>query len=218
MTTAIAAPEPESKVLTVKAPDLRILEVRIIGDSPYMQHAFTEKAMAQMKAKHEAGSTARGKKERSKRDFEEDAKAATHRSTEGWVGIPASSFRNAMISACRMVGFQMTKAKLSVFVKQDGLDAVDGQGLVKLIAGKPETPILAVRNETGVVDLRCRPLWRVWSAVLRIQYDADQFTATDVANLLMRAGAQVGIGEGRPDSKKSAGMGFGLFHVEAPTS
>jgi len=31
--------------------------------------------------------------------------------------------------------------------------------------------------------------------------------------LLARVGMQVGIGEGRPDSKNSAGMGWGLFEV-----
>jgi hypothetical protein len=56
-------------------------------------------------------------------------------------------------------------------------------------------------------------MWREWSATLRIQFDADQFQTSDVANLLARAGLQVGIGEGRPDSKKSAGMGFGQFEV-----
>jgi len=35
-----------------------------------------------------------------------------------------------------------------------------------------------------------------------------------LTNLLARAGLQVGIGEGRPDSKNSAGMGWGLFQIE----
>lgn len=206
---ATTAPE----VLTVKAPNLRTLEVKIIGTSPYMQHAFPQKAQAKMRATHEAGSTARGKRNREARDFNDDYESAKHKSEEGWIGIPASSFRNALISACRVVGFAMTKAKLSVFCLADGSDAVDGQGLVK-IEGDPEMTVMPVRNETGVVDLRARPMWRKWSAIVRIRYDADQFTATDVMNLLLRAGQQVGIGEGRPDSKKSAGMGYGTFTVE----
>ena len=52
-----------------------------------------------------------------------------------------------------------------------------------------------------------------WEADVRIRYDGDQFTASDVVNLLARAGLQVGIGEGRPDSKKSTGMGWGLFEI-----
>ena len=46
-----------------------------------------------------------------------------------------------------------------------------------------------------------------------MRYDADQFTAVDIANLMMRVGVQVGIGEGRPDSKTSTGMGWGTFEV-----
>jgi hypothetical protein len=57
-------------------------------------------------------------------------------------------------------------------------------------------------------------MWRELAAVLNIRYDADQFSATDVMNLIARVGMQVGIGEGRPDSKQSAGMGFGTFEVE----
>jgi hypothetical protein len=41
----------------------------------------------------------------------------------------------------------------------------------------------------------------------------DQFKMADVLNLVSRCGMQVGIGAGRPDSKASAGCGFGLFNV-----
>ena len=56
-------------------------------------------------------------------------------------------------------------------------------------------------------------MWREWSAKVRIKFDADLFTTTDVANLLMRVGMQVGVCEGRPDSKNSVGMGWGTFEV-----
>ena len=70
---------------------------------------------------------------------------------------------------------------------------------------------MAVRNASGVIDLRARPMWQEWAFTLRLTYDGDQFSAEDVTNLVFRAGRQVGVGEGRPDSKKSAGMGWGLF-------
>jgi hypothetical protein len=47
-----------------------------------------------------------------------------------------------------------------------------------------------------------------------VRFDADQFTLRDIANLLLRAGMQVGVGEGRPDSKKSCGMGWGTFEIK----
>lgn len=56
-------------------------------------------------------------------------------------------------------------------------------------------------------------MWEEWAADVRIRYDADQFSLTDVSNLISRVGSQVGVGEGRPDSKNSAGMGWGTFRL-----
>ena len=117
-----------------------------------------------------------------------------------------------MVSACRLVGFKMTIAKLSVFIEADGIDRVDGVPLIR-INGTPEPLRQHVRNATGVCDLRVRAMFKTWSATIRISYDADQFSQEDVANLMMRVGRQVGIGEGRPDSKASVGMGWGTFSI-----
>lgn len=202
----------DKQSIQIAAPRLRVAEFSIIGTAPYVQLRFSEKAMNAMSDKMKAGGQAKGKKVREKRDFNDDFIAAQHVSTEGWRGIPAGAFRNGMISACRLVGFKMTLAKLSVFVMADGFDKVDGVPLVR-IEGEPEPNTMAVRNATGVADLRCRPMWRDWSCKLRVQYDEDQFSLTDVSNLLSRVGQQVGIGEGRPDSRMSAGLGWGLFRL-----
>ncbi len=107
----------------------------------------------------------------------------------------------------------MTHAKLAFMVQADGFDRVDGAPLVKLTKGEAEQWIAPTRNATGVVDLRSRPLYREWEAKLRIRFDAGMLSAQDVVNLIARVGMQVGIGEGRPDSKNSAGLGFGLFEI-----
>lgn len=201
----------EGEALTIRAPNFRVVTFRIRGTAPYMQARFAEKARQAMKSKMLAGSTAkRGRREA--RDFDADYRAAMHIGADGRHGIPASAFRSAAIDACRMVGYPMTKAKQAVFILADGADAVDGQPLVH-IEGEPEQSEMAVRNETGVADIRVRPMWRTWSVDLRVRYDADQFTATEVLNLFMRAGIQVGVGEGRPFSKKSNGLGFGTFEI-----
>lgn len=198
--------------VAIKAPNIKTAVFRLVGTAPYAQARFSAKAMQAMADKMTAGSTAGSKKVRSARDFEDDYRQAMHRSVDGWLGIPAGAFRQAMISACRLVGFKMTLAKLSVFVDADGFDAVDGVPLVR-IEGEPESITMAVRNATGVADLRVRPIWREWGCVLRVQYDADQFTLEDVTNLMRRVGMQVGIGEGRPDSRDSAGIGWGTFDI-----
>lgn len=204
----------EQKQVVISAPNIITVGIKIIGTAPYVQHAFGEKSRRQMLDKQQAGSTAKGKKVRIARDIEDDYKQAMHLDEKGRHGIPAPAFRSAMISACRLVGFQMTKAKLSVFVKPDCFDAKDGTPLV-LLEGDPEMHQAAVRLETGVASISVRPMWREWSATVRVSFDGDQFTVTDIYNLLARAGMQVGIGEGRPDSKKSHGMGWGTFELEA---
>jgi len=197
----------------ISAPKIETAVFKIRGTAPFVQLRFSQKAMNTMMDKMAAGSTAKGKKVREARDFDEDMRNAMHISTDGWVGIPASAFRQGIISACRLVGFKMTLAKLSVFIVADGFDAVDGIPLVKLESGEPERLDMAVRNATGVADIRIRPMWREWGANVTVRYDADQFTITDVTNLLSRVGAQVGVGEGRPDSKASAGLGWGTFEL-----
>lgn len=203
----------DSKIVQIKAPNLQKATFHIEGTAPFVQAKFSQKAKNAIRETQEAGSTARGKKKREPKDFDEVCDACVHYSKQGWVGIPAAAFRAGMISACRLVGFKMTLAKLSVFVEPDGFDRDDGTPLVRLQAGDYRRVDLHVRNATGVVDLRARPMWEEWGADVTITFDADQFTVTDVSNLMQRVGAQVGIGEGRPDSKSSAGMGWGTFKL-----
>jgi hypothetical protein len=203
----------KTETVTISPPRFKTVTFRIIGTAPYCQARFSAKAMAAMRAKQAAGSAAKKGTKRDARDFDADYEGAFHRAIEGWVGIPAAAFRNACIDACRMVGFKMTVGKMSVFVLADGTDKVDGAPLVKLIAGTPERTEMAARNATGVCDIRVRPLWREWAADVRIQFDEDQFSISDVTNLLARAGVQVGVGEGRPFSRESNGMGFGTFRI-----
>lgn len=199
--------------VTVSPPRMHVLHQRIVGTAPYVQARFAEKARQQMRAKHEAGSTSKKGAKKEARDFDDDYEGAMHRGPEGEYGIPAAAFRAASVSACRTVNFKMTLAKLGLFIEADFIDPRDGTPLVR-IEGEPRPLTLPVRNASGVADLRVRPMWDVWAAELRVRYDADMFRLEDVVNLLMRIGAQVGVGEGRSDSKKSAGMGWGSFRLD----
>lgn len=212
------AKKESEKRLTITAPKIKTASFRIIGTAPYVQHKFSAKMRQQMREKQEAGSTGNKGKRREPKDFQAAYEGAMYKDAEGRNGIPAPCFRNAMISACRLAGFKMTHAKLSVFVCADSFDADSGTPLVRFAKGEPEYTEMPVRNQTGVADIRARPMWREgWEIIVRVQYDADQFVEEDVANLLMRAGLQVGLGEGRPDSKRSAGMGWGTFRLDGTT-
>lgn len=206
----------EARRIAVPRPNFVVAEYRLRGTAPLVQCKFPEKAKHKIAEQHELGSQAKkaGKK-REARDFVADFEAAAHRGPDGSYGIPAAAFRAAMIDACRKVDFKMTHAKMSVFVEADFLDGEEGTPLVRLEAGEPEFSRMPVRNATGVVDLRARPMWREWGCTLRVRFDGNQFTAEDVANLLTWAGTCIGVGEGRPFSKNSNGMGWGTFaHAE----
>lgn len=206
----MASKTQEQETITITAPNIKIARFRIVGTAPYVQLRFSQKGPIMQAMTEEK--TAK-KKKRDPRNYEREFAEAQHISSEGWNGIPAASLRNGMISACRLVGFKMTLAKLSVFVEADGFDRDDLMPLIK-IEGKPEMLHSHVRNATGVIDIRTRAQFWPWSAVINVRYDADQFKSADVANLLMRVGSQVGIGEGRPDGRTGAGMGWGLFTIE----
>ncbi len=201
-----------TKAVEIRAPKFETMELRIEGTAPLVMHKFSAKARNQIIATQEAGSQSAGKKKREPKDFEAVYQGARHLAREGWDGIPAGAFRNAMISACRTVGYKMTHAKLAAFVLADGFEGDDGTPLIR-VYGTPKKHTTYARNDNGSVDIRVRPMWEEWHAIVRIRFDADMFSATDVANLMMRVGMQVGIGEGRPDSKNSPGMGWGTFSI-----
>lgn len=205
----------ESVEVKIAPPNIQSVEYIIRGTAPLVIHRFTEKAKKQIRDKQLAGSQAKKGVKREPRDFDADFQQARHISTEGWDGFPASAIRAAIISACRLVGFKMTMAKLSVFIHADGFDHIEGTPLVRIIGPEPRKLESMVRVGIGGsgTDISIRPQWTEWGARLRIDFDADQFSISDISNLLSRVGIQVGICEGRPDSKNSAGMGWGTFRI-----
>lgn len=190
-----------------------ICDVEALPGVPLVIHRFSAKTKAQMKLKMETGKAAGNKKNREAKATDDLYEEARYRHADGWDGFNASSIRAAMISACRLVGFKMTLAKLSVFVEADGVDSTEPQIPLIRINGEPTKQEDMARVETGQPYVTVRAAYHDWKASIRIRFDQDQFTAVDVFNLIARVGLQVGIGEGRPDSKNSAGMGWGLFRI-----
>lgn len=206
--------ETEKQVIRVTAPRLRTVQFEIEGVTPYVSNNFSAEAQNTMRDGQVAGGQAKSKRTRKPKDFDAAYLGSIHFSSEGWPGIPCSAFRNAMISGCRLVGYKMTIAKMSVFVLPDGFDRYDGTPLVKFTNGEPRHVEHHVRQNLTSTDIRARGMWDPgWRANVRVQWDEDQFSLSDVTNLLLRAGTQVGVGAGRPDSHTSNGMGWGLFKV-----
>lgn len=200
---------------------MKIALFTIEGTAPLVVHRMDKKTEESFHNKIVTGTTPKGKRTFEARDPDEICEAAKYiGETNGkrWEGFNASGIRLAMISACRLVGIKMTLAKLSIFVIEDGRDIYSPLYPLVRIIGKSEKTEIIGRTETGVAMLCIRPMYFPWSANLRIRFDAGQFSLADVSNLLLRAGTQVGICEGRPDSKNSGGMGWGTFQIAGTTT
>lgn len=201
------------KTVTIQPPKFGTAIFNLTGQDVLVIHRFSAKTKAQMKQKMETGKAASSRKNREAKDTDDIFNEARYVSSAGWDGFHAGALRNALISACRLVGFKMTLAKLSIFVEADGYDATEPQIPLIRILGEATKQEDMARVETGQPYVTVRAAYHNWGAKVRIRFDEDQFTLEDVTNLLMRVGLQVGLGEGRPDSKNSAGMGWGLFTV-----
>lgn len=205
---------PVAATPIIAAPNFQYATFPVTGTSQYVQHKWDEKVKDEIMAKQRAGSKSKAKKIKEPKDFDALWKAATYRTAEGWAGIPCCQIRSAMIDACRVAGFVMTRAKQAFWVEGDGYDETTGVELVKITNGEPAMFVVPVRLDSGVADMRSRPKWEPgWTADFRIRFDADMLGIEDIANLLLRAGMQAGIGEGRLSSKKSHGMGWGCFEL-----
>lgn len=198
------------EVIHITPPDFATYQLLIVGTAPLVVERFSKKA--ELMEKMASGSQANSRRKRTARDYEKEVEDARYRSPEGWEGMNAAAFRSAMISACRLVGFKMTIAKMCVFVVNDDFDHLEGLPIVR-IYGESRTFTQHTRNATGVADVRARPQYKEWAINLKIKFDRGQFSVTDITNLMMRVGVQVGIGAGRPDSKDSAGCGWGTFDL-----
>lgn len=213
-TPAKTARGEKRTAVTIKPPNFGYAVFHIKGVAPLVIHRFSAKTKNEMKAKMELGKPSSSKKNREAKQTDDLYEEARYRNAAGWDGFHAGAIRAALISACRLVGFKMTLAKLSVFVEADGVDRDEPQIPLIRIYGDPVKQEDMARVETGQPYVTVRAAYHDWQAQVRIRYDADQFTLQDVTNLMSRVGLQVGICEGRPDSKNSAGMGWGLFQIE----
>ena len=205
----------QSETVMITPPNFKEATIRIIGTAPLVLNRFSTRA--EVEEGMEGGDKAKKarKGQRPAKDFSAEFEGARHKSADGWDGINASGFRNALIRAGQTVGVEMTRGKMAVFIVADGIDAADGVPLVKIDSAAPEEFRAAVRNKNGSMDIRARPMWRKWACDLKVRYDADLISSESIINLVARAGEQVGVGAGRPFSSMSSGQGWGTFRVDA---
>lgn len=189
-------------IVEVKAFSIQETKIPITGISPLIIHAWSEKSMRQISDK-QAG-VAKNKKHEL-RNPNEDYEMAKHKSPLGWEGFPAAGFKAAMIRGAQIVGMVMKTTQTSFFIKAD----CEETQLVR-IKGKPRMRTDMVRVGMGSSDIRYRPEYPEWSAVLTIEFNAGVLSIDQLYQLVKAAGYGCGVGEMRPEKGK---FNFGRFQL-----
>ncbi len=194
--------------------DLKQMRVTIVGDTPLIVHAWSQKAKTLMLQKQTKAAT-RG---RDAKDPHEDFLASSYRLADGRHAIPSVGLKSAAVTACTSIaGITKVAARQSFFIEGErarGEGAQDGSVasnmLVPLLAAGP--PIMRedlVRVGMGTADLRYRAEYFPWAVEFTLKYNGQVLSPEQIVNLLDTAGFAVGLHEWRPEKDGD----YGQFHV-----
>ena len=202
------------------------VRIRIVGDTPLIVHAWSEKAKREMLD----AQTGKGKvkKKVAKNPVAEFATVAywmdgtpdipyqdwdeelfEKLATGARFGFPATAIKNAAVSAAYRN--EMSKDKVSL----RGSFFIDGEGDMQLVEiktdGLPQIREDMVRVGMGTADIRYRPQFTNWYMDLTIRYNRNgKMSLDDILNIIEIGGSTCGIGEWRCEK----GGQYGMFHVQ----
>lgn len=195
--------------MLIPAIEIKMFTVKLVGDSPLIVHAWSEKAKKEMLDKH-MKKASKGKaakdpfkdyvdslywlSEKPENPTQEDVEKAKF-------GFPSAAFKASAVSAAYRGG--ITKDKVSTN------SAFHIMGDMIEIIGTPEIREDMVRIGM-TVDIRYRGEFKNWSVNLNIRYNANAISMEQIINYLNLGGFGVGLGEWRAEK----GGNFGMFHVE----
>ena len=202
--------EMENLEITIPAINIQLFNIKIVGDSPLIVHAWDDKAKQMMLDKQMKKAT-KGKEVRN--PFMEYVKSLywlsempenpTQEDIENAkFGFPTVAFKSAAVDA----GFQAGLTKNKTISR----GAFHVLGDMVEINGTPIMREDMVRIGMGTADLRYRAEFKQWSANLTIRYNANVMSIEQIINLFNVGGFACGIGEWRPSKDGS----YGMFHVE----
>lgn len=211
--------------IAIELPRLNIqtLELPLIGDTPLICHAWSEKAKKQIRDKQTGKATAGKTKKEPEQDFIEslyamhdgDVKVENGYLVGGKWGFPVIGFKAAAVTACTSIG-AITKvaARQAFHVFGDMRSSYSGNTpasgeFVQIQGSNPRMREDMVRVGMGTADIRYRGEFSPWFCMLTVKFNANVMSAEQIANLFNTAGFGVGVGEWR--SEKDGRNG--LFHV-----
>lgn len=217
----------KTELVEIKPIKMNVVEVTLIGDTPLIMHAWSEKAKRMMLEAQQG--KAKGKKKEIKNpvdDFiqsmywlsgkpdtdgmdEEQCKEAFENAIQNGAkfGFPVTAFKQAAISAAYRMGY--TKDKMSLrgvfFISTDYGD------MAEIVSDTPVIREDMVKIGMGTADLRYRGEFINWHTTFRIKYNVNgQYSLENILNVLNAGGMVCGVGEWRPERDGQ----FGMFHVK----
>jgi len=187
----------EVQVIELKKINIQLATIELVGDSPLIVHAWSEKVKRGMLDKQMKKAKGAQQAKDPQRDYEE----AFYRLEDGTPGFPAIGFKASAVSAAGRFceGMKMTEVRGAFHIPCE---------LVPIL-GKPNMREDMVRVGMGTADIRYRPEFKKWRASIPIRYNADKISLEQIVNLFNQAGFGVGVGEWRPEKDGS----YGMFHV-----
>lgn len=197
---AATKPSAAASVVVIPGIGIRNVVIRVIGDTPFISHAWSQKAVQMIKDKQAKKAVAG----RETRDPQADYLSSMYRDEKGIPYIPALMFKSAAVGACTQLD-NMTKT----YARGAFHINLEDPRVYFTNAVKPEMREDMVRVGMGVADVRYRAQFWPWEVDLRVRFNERAISEEQIANLLNVAGFAVGIGEWRPEKDGQ----FGMFHV-----
>lgn len=217
-----------TEVVEIRPIEITKIRLRIVGDTPLIMHAWSEKAKREM-LEAQMGKK-KGKEKEPKNpvnDFinsmywlegkpKTENKMSPEECTEKFVeainngarfGFPVTAFKQAAISAAYRMGWSKDKMSLrGVFF----IDS-DADGMIEIHSDVPEMREDMVKIAMGTADIRYRGEFKNWWADITVSYNVNgQYSLENIINILNAGGYICGAGEWRPERDGQ----FGMFHVE----
>lgn len=213
------ATKKTEEIVEIRPLDNKQVKVQIIGDTPLIVHAWSDKAKKMMLEAQQKVTKTKAKDIRDPYDEfinsmywltekpESTVEAFDQAVANGakW-GFPVGAIKMAGNSAAYRAGWVKNQMQLrgSYFLKTEWGDMAEIKG---------DAPIIRedmVRIGMGSADLRYRAEFRNWSMEMILEYNASgELTLEQILNVMNLGGYSVGIGEWRPEKDGD----FGRYHI-----
>lgn len=192
----MATRKTEGNVVNLVQLRLRSLHIDVVGASPLIMHAWSQKARQQMLDKQMKVATSGKVAKDPQRDFEE----SIYTDASGLPAFPAVAFKAAAVDAAVAMDFKKTNLRQAFHIEGD---------MVPIVGDDPQPREDMVRVGMGTADIRFRAQFPQWYTRLPITVNEAMLSVEQLVNLFNAAGFGIGIGEWRPQKDGQ----FGRFRV-----